>query len=144
VSSITSLRQLAINAGAMDELDTADFEVFAHGTTAGFGTELVESQGGCLSPVGGNWAGSFHTVPNLDVASVFARRGCSKRPGEKPMVIGIALPRSVATNLKSQGLLSSPPIPNPPAGVSDVTPQYVFHRGALETVVHSGFFFVIA
>jgi hypothetical protein len=87
VPSIMSLRQLAINAGAMDELDTADFEVFAHGTTAGFGAELVESQGGCLSTVGGNWAGSFHAVPNLDVASVFARRGCTKASRQNKLTI---------------------------------------------------------
>lgn len=141
---MTSLRQLAVNAGAIDELDTADFEVFAHGTYSAFGTEIVDTQGECLSPTGGNWAGSFHTVADVAVASIFARRECSRRPNEQPMVVGIALPRVVTTTLRSLGLLSSPPIPNPPSGIRDGTPQFVFHRGALNRLKQSGFFFKIS
>ena len=137
-----SLRQLAIKAGAQEELDTVDIEVFAHGTSSAFGLKIVETQGDCLSPTGGNWTGSFHTVSNVEVASVFANRTCSGKPNERPMVVGVALPRAVAKNLRSQGLLCSPPIPNPPSGVSDVTPQFVFHRGALDRLKQSGFFFV--
>jgi hypothetical protein len=143
MSTETSLRQLALKAGVKEEIDTADIEVFAHGTSASFGSKLIETQGGCLSSTGGNFDGSFHTVANVDVASTFADRTCSKRTDEKPMVVGVAISRGLAISLRSRELLSSPPIPHPPRGISSTTPQHVFHRGALSQLAHAGFFFKI-
>jgi hypothetical protein len=137
-----SLRQMALTAGAEEALDTVDIEVYLHGTIASFGLKIVKEEAACLSPTGGRWAGAWHTVMNLEAASIFAHRSCSNTPGEKPIVIGMALPRSLAVRLRSLGLLSSPPIPNPPPGLSQTTPQYVFLPGAFDHLRSDGFFFI--
>jgi hypothetical protein len=143
MASNVSLRQLALNAGAKEELDTADFEVYLHGTIASFGSKIVESRGECLSPTGGNWCGAWHTVMNLETASIFASRRCQGTRGEQPMVVAMAIPRSVSTQLRSRGALSSPPIPNPPPGVSNTTPQYVFLPSSFPQLQGDGFFFSV-
>lgn len=142
MTSQVSLRQMALSTGAEEALDTVDIEVYLHGTIASFGSKIVEEEAACLSPTGGRWAGTWHTVMNLEAGLVFARRSCANAPSEKPIVIGMALPRSVAVRLRSLGLLSSPPIPNPPPGVSQTTPQYVFLPGAFSHLRNDGFFFI--
>jgi hypothetical protein len=143
MASNVSLRQLALNAGAKEELDTADFEVYLHGTLASFGSKIVVSQGACLSPIGGNWCGVWHTVMNIEAASIFASRRCQGRRGEQPMIVAMAIPRSLSTQLRSGGFLSSPPIPNPPPGVSATTSQYVFLPDAFPQLHMDGFFFPV-
>jgi hypothetical protein len=138
----TSLRQMALNAGVEEALDTTDIEVYLHGTIESFGQEIIDTQADCLSPTGGKWCGVWHTVMNLEAASIFAHRSCTNTPGEKPIVVGMAIPRALATGLRSRGLLSSPPIPNPPAGISVTTPQYVFLPGSFPSLSGDGFFFI--
>lgn len=136
-----SLLQMALSAGAEEELDTTDIEVYLHGTIASFGLQIIKTTGGCLSRAGGKWAGVWHTVMNLEAASIFASRSCGNARAEKPIVIGMALPRAAATGLASHGFLSSPPIPNPPPGVSPTTPQYVFLPDSFPRLRSDGFFF---
>jgi hypothetical protein len=136
-----SLRQMALNAGVEEALDTTDIEVYLHGTIASFGLQIIKTQADCLSSTGGKWAGAWHTVMKLEAASVFADRSCSNARGEQPIVIGMAIPRSLAARLRSHGLLSSPPIPNPPTGVSATTPQYVFLADSFPYLRQDGFFF---
>ena len=137
-----SLRQMALNAGVEEALDTTDIEVYLHGTIASFGLQIIKTTADCLSRTGGKWAGAWHTVMNLEAASVFAYRSCANARGEKPIVIGMAIPRTVAMRLRSHGLLSSPPIPNPPPGVSETTPQYVFLPDSFPHLRSDGFFFI--
>jgi hypothetical protein len=141
VTTQISLRQMALNAGVEEALDTTDVEVYLHGTITSFGLRIIKTQADCLSGTGGNWAGAWHTVMNMEAAAIFADRSCSNARGEKPIVIGMAIPRIVAVQLRSHGLLSSPPIPNPPAGVSATTPQYVFLAGSFPHLRQDGFFF---
>jgi hypothetical protein len=138
-----SLRQQALAAGAEEEMDSLDFEVYAHGTTATFANQLVSTQGDCLSAMGGKWGGRFFTVPDLAVAEIFAVRTCSHLRAERPGVAAVALARTIVTTLRSHGLLTSPPIQGPPPGVTATTPQFVFERGALDTLKRSGFFFLV-
>ena len=135
-----SLLQQAVAAGAREEIE-GQVEVFPHGTTARIADELVETQGGSLSASGGNFAGKFHTVPDLDVADVFAARTAAKVAGEQPAVVGVALPKAVADRLRSLGQLTREAISNPPPGVSPSTTQWVFKPGALQTLKDQGFFF---
>jgi hypothetical protein len=132
---------MALSAGAEEALDTVDIEVYLHGTIASFGLRIIDEDAGCLSRTGGKWAGAWHTVMNLEAAYVFACRSCSSARGEKPIVIGMAIPRGIAMSLRSRGLLSSPPIPNPPPGVSETTTQYVFLPDAFPQLSSDGFFF---
>jgi hypothetical protein len=143
MSTHVSLRKLALDAGTEEVLDTTDFEVYLHGTIASFGSKIIETQGGCLSPKGGKWGGVWHTVMNIEAASIFASRTCTNVRGEKPIVIAMAIPLSVATGLRSRGFLSSPRIENPPPGVSDTTPQYVFFPDSFPELRRDGFFFVV-
>jgi hypothetical protein len=137
-----SLRQMALGAGVEDALDTIDIEVYLHGTIASFGLKIIETGAGCLSRTGGKWAGTWHTVMNLEAASVFALRSCANARVERPIVIGMAIPRTTAVQLRSLGLLSSPPIPNPPPGVSESTTQYVFLPDSFPHLRNDGFFFI--
>jgi hypothetical protein len=137
------LRQQALAAGAEDELDCTNFEVFAHGTTAAFAARLVETQGDCLSETGGKWAGKFFTVPDIRVAAIFAKRTSDNVRQANPTVVGVALAPAVVQGLRTRGLLTSPPIQNPPPGISATTPQFVFERGALETLKRNAFFFIL-
>jgi hypothetical protein len=141
VTTHISLRQIALDAGVEEALDTTDIEVYLHGTIASFGLRIVKTQADCLSSTGGKWAGAWHTVMNVEAASVFADRSCSNARGEQPIVVGMAIPRTLAVRLRSHGLLSSPPIPNPPAGVSATTPQYVFLASSFPDLRQDGFFF---
>lgn len=136
-----SLRQQAVNAGAQDELDSTVFEVFAHGTAATFADRLVETQGGCLSETGGRWAGRFFTVPDVRVAMIFAQRACANTRHERPKIVGIALTLETVHSLRAKGLLTSPPIQNPPPGISPTTLQFVFERGALQELKRLAYFF---
>lgn len=137
------LRQQALAAGAAEELDCTDFEVFAHGTTAAFAAELVKTQGDCLSETGGRWAGRFFTVPDLRVAAIFAKRTSDNLRQPNPTVVGIALQPETVRNLKARGLLTWPPIDNPPPGITAATPQFVFERGALAVLKRDAFFFIL-
>lgn len=137
------LRQQALAAGAEDELDCTNFEVFAHGTTAVFAAELVKTQGECLSATGGKWAGRFFTVPDLRVAAIFAKRTSDNLRQPNPTVVGVALAPEVFRTLRAQGLVTSPPIDNPPPGVPAMTPQFVFERGALPVLKRDAFFFIL-
>jgi hypothetical protein len=103
--------------------------------------EFVNQQGGNLTPSGGNFAGKFHTVPDLDVANVFAARTAGKVTGGQPAVVGVALPKAVADNLRRLQQLTREPITNPPPGVSPSATQWVFKPGALQTLRDDGFFF---
>ncbi|AFZ22068.1 SpvB/TcaC N-terminal domain-containing protein [Allocoleopsis franciscana] len=137
-----SLLQQARQAGAAEEIE-GPMEVFAHGTTEETARAMVETQGGNLSAGGGNFGGRLFTVPNLDVAGVFANRAASRAAGEQPAIVGIALPRDTAARLR-QGpnpLLRLGPIDNPPAGVSPGAQEWVFQPGAIDTLQSQGFFF---
>ena len=136
-----SLKKIALNAGAAEELDTTDFEVYLHGTSASCGRKIVESQGGCLSRNGGNWSGCWFTVAKIDVAAIFAKRSSDRWPSEKPMVVGMAIARDRSAWLQREGLLSVPRTENPPPGVSPTTPQYMFFPGAFQYIQRDGFFF---
>ncbi len=138
-----SLRQQALAAGAEEEMDSMDFEIYAHGTTVTFANQLVSTQGECLSAVGGKWGGRFFTVPDIAVAEIFAVRTCAHHRVERPGIAAVALPRTIVTTLRSQGLLTSPPIQGPPPRVTATTPQFVFERGALDILKRSGFFFLV-
>jgi RHS repeat-associated protein len=140
-ASRPSLIQQATQAGVREVIEQGEIEVFAHGTTASVAEELVSTQGGSLSASGGNFGGQFHTVPNAGVAAQFAARSASRVAGQDPVVVGVALPKAISDRLKSQGLLTRDPIPNPPPGVSASTQQWVFQRGAIETLKSEGFFF---
>ncbi|HEX4231263.1 MAG TPA: hypothetical protein VHZ07_21510 [Bryobacteraceae bacterium] len=135
-----SLLQQAAAAGAGEVID-GPLEVFLHGTTARMADEFVNQQGGNLAPSGGNFAGKFHTVPDLDVANVFAARTAGKVTGGQPAVVGVALPKAVADNLRRLQQLTREPITNPPPGVSPSATQWVFKPGALQTLRDDGFFF---
>jgi RHS repeat-associated protein len=135
-----SLRQQANKAGVGEEIE-GEFEVFAHGTTDTVARGLINSQGGNLSASGGNFGGQLFTVPNADVAGVFAARSAARVAGQQPAVVGIALPRSVVASLKQQNVLRLGPIEIPPPGVSSGAQQWVFEAGALDTLKLEGFFF---
>jgi len=137
-----SLRQQALSAGAVEELDSTDFEVFAHGTSASFADRIVATQGGCLSETGGKWGGRFFTVPDPAVALVFAKRTAGNTR-EVPKIVALALSREKYSSLRSRGLVSFPPIQGPPPGVSPNTPQFVFEQGALQELKRFGFFFIV-
>src|SRR5262245_40889618 len=102
---------------------------------------LVNSQGAGLAVEAGNFGGKFFTVPDVDVANVFAARSAAKVAGQQPAVIGVALPLAVSKRLRAQGLLKLEPIPNPPPGISPGAQQWVFQPGALDILKSDGFFF---
>jgi RHS repeat-associated protein len=140
-STKPSLLKLATGAGAGEEIE-GQLEVFAHGTIAPAAKEMIESQGGSLSPTGGNFGGRFFTVPDVGVADVFAARS-AQRAGEEAAVVGVALPRTFTDQLREAKLLTLGPIDNPPPGVSPGTQQWVFEPGALLDLANKGFFFLI-
>jgi len=82
-------------------------------------------------------------VPNADVAKVFASRSASQVAGGEESLVGIALPRSVAAQLKAEKLLVPGTISSPPPGVPASTQEWVFQPGSLQTLSKEGFFFKV-
>ncbi len=138
-----SLRTLAIQADVRDVIEDGPFEVFAHGTTSIPAQEYVETQGKNLSTSGGNFRGKFYTVPDVEVARKFAARAATRVTGQQSAVVGIALPRAVADQLRANKMLTPGPVENPPPGVSSSAQQWVFQPGALDTLKKEGFFFYV-
>lgn len=136
-----SLKQQAEEAGVKEALGEEPFEAYAHGTTETTAEELIESQGESLSPQAGNFEGRFYTVPNAEVAAKFAARSAGRAAGERPGIVGIAIPKAVADQLRSQQLLKLGPITNPPPGVPISAQEHVFQKGAIDVLKKEGFFF---
>jgi len=142
-----TLLQQAIGAGVRDVIEEGPLEVLVHGTTRTAARELIDTQGRSLTATGGNHGGRFYTLPDADVARVFARRTAGRFNFPEPTsLVGVALPRALAERLRSGGLkalLRREAIPNPPPGVLPETPQWVFEPGALEQLAREAFFFPV-
>jgi RHS repeat-associated protein len=136
------LLKQAEEAGLRDEIE-GPVEIFVHGTTKAPAAAIIESQGANLSPSGGKFGGKLFTVPNADVAKVFASRSASQVAGGEESLVGIALPRSVAAQLKAEKLLVPGTISSPPPGVPASTQEWVFQPGSLQTLSKEGFFFKV-
>jgi len=138
-----SLMQQAIKAGAVDELDLAkptDMTVVAHGTTSRVANQMVETQGGNLSSTGGNYGGKLHTTVQLEVAEAYAATSAAK-VGDLPAVVGIAMPRALASTLQANGIMRVSPMTGAPVGSNPQ--QWVFSPGAIQAIRDGSYFFIV-
>ncbi|MFI9825967.1 RHS repeat domain-containing protein, partial [Streptomyces sp. NPDC052013] len=131
-----SLLQSALRSGAAEEIE-GPMEVFVHGTNTKTAQAMIETQGGNLSANGGRYGGKFFVAVDRELASAFAERNAATLGGD-PSIVGIAIPRNIASGLKSNRMLQVLPMESTSMGA---TRQWVFEPEAIETLKRHGFFF---
>ncbi len=143
------LRQLAIEAGALDEIEHGRIAVFLHGASEGKALALVDDPKAVLSAVGGNHDGRFFATTSWATADEFAARAVSGPDGGRSAIVALVLPQEVLERL------AKIPVRDPHSGrmVPAVFTRPVHDRpGMIETIfdpsvlrnlINDGYFFLV-